>query len=147
MAVPQAPLYTTPPIVGVGVVVRNGGQVLLGLRQGSHGAGQWGLPGGKADPGEGPLRTAVRELYEEHAIQVDNVRPLPFWSYDEFPAFGRHFATLFVACDWLSGIPVICEPDKCADVGWFDAAPTSPLPRPIFGGVADLHARGLLLHG
>ena len=35
------------PRVGVGVMIQNKkGEVLLGLRQGSHGAGEWSFPGG-----------------------------------------------------------------------------------------------------
>ncbi|MFA4941602.1 MAG: NUDIX domain-containing protein, partial [Patescibacteria group bacterium] len=34
------------PRVGVGVMIQNEkGEVLLGLRQGSHGAGEWSFPG------------------------------------------------------------------------------------------------------
>ena len=38
------------PRVGVGVMIQNEkGEVLLGLRQGSHGAGEWSFPGGHLD--------------------------------------------------------------------------------------------------
>jgi 8-oxo-dGTP diphosphatase len=141
MATPMLSLYDTPPIVGVGVVIRKDGQILLGLRKGSHGAGEWGLPGGKVDPGESPIQAAAREVYEEHEILVSGLRPLPFWSYDEFPAHRRHFLTTFVVCEWLSGEPRIVEPDKCEQVGWF--SPRMP-PRPLFSALGELSNLGLL---
>ncbi len=35
------------PKVGVGVMIMRENKVLLGLRQGSHGAGEWSFPGGE----------------------------------------------------------------------------------------------------
>ena len=37
------------PRVGVGVLIVRGGKVLIGRRRGSHGAGQYALPGGKLE--------------------------------------------------------------------------------------------------
>ena len=34
-------------------------------------AGQWAFPGGRLDPGETPVATALREMHEEVAVQVD----------------------------------------------------------------------------
>ena len=45
------PTYCEPK-VGVGVFVFRGNKLLLGKRKGSHGAGEWSLPGGHLDPGE-----------------------------------------------------------------------------------------------
>jgi ADP-ribose pyrophosphatase YjhB (NUDIX family) len=40
-------------LAGIGVMVTNQqGEVLLGLRHGSHGTGEWSFPGGKVDLGE-----------------------------------------------------------------------------------------------
>jgi 8-oxo-dGTP pyrophosphatase MutT (NUDIX family) len=39
-------------------------------RQGRN-AGQWGLPGGKVEPGESPVEAALREAHEEVALDVD----------------------------------------------------------------------------
>ncbi len=39
-------------LIGVGVIIKNDGKILLGKRIGSHGAGTWGLPGGHLEPGE-----------------------------------------------------------------------------------------------
>jgi 8-oxo-dGTP diphosphatase len=45
-------------------------QVLLGLKKAGFGAGKWGGFGGKMEPGETALMTAVREVQEESGIQV-----------------------------------------------------------------------------
>ena len=40
------------PGVGAGVYVRKAGKVLLGLRKGGHGEGEWCPPGGKLEMNE-----------------------------------------------------------------------------------------------
>ena len=61
--------------VGVGVLVRDGaGDVLLGLRRGSHGAATWGLPGGHLEPGETIAACAARETLEETGLAIVGIR-------------------------------------------------------------------------
>ena len=42
-----------------------------------HRKGHWGFPKGKAEPGEQPLETALRELAEETGITSVRVLPDP----------------------------------------------------------------------
>ena len=51
--------------VGVGVIIVRDGNVLLGERAGSHGAGTWALPGGHLEFGETVADCARREVLEE----------------------------------------------------------------------------------
>ena len=56
--------------VGVGVLVTRGAEVLVGQRRGSHGAGDWALPGGHLEVGESWEACAARELEEETGIRL-----------------------------------------------------------------------------
>ena len=54
------------PRVGCGAMIQNEkGEVLLGLRQGSHGAGEWCFPGGHLEFGETIFQAAKREVRED----------------------------------------------------------------------------------
>jgi 8-oxo-dGTP diphosphatase len=129
---------TTAPQVGVGIIVRRDEKVLLGLRQGSHGAGEWALPGGKVNPGEHPLQTAQRELAEETGLVVRDPRVVPFWSNDVFPEADRHFVTLYVVGTWDGREPQLLEPERCLEWRW---SAWADMPRPRFGGIDELQAR------
>ncbi len=114
--------------VGVAVFVCNEkGDILIGHRRGSHGSGQWGLPGGHLEPGETPENCAIREAQEEAGIKVGNAVPLGF-SNDIFES-GKHYITLFMKADHLSGAVRVCEPEKNEEWRW---ASLDNLPRPLF---------------
>ena len=54
------------PRVGVGVVLlTENRELLVGRRKGSHGAGQWALPGGALEWREDSFDCATREVFEE----------------------------------------------------------------------------------
>ena len=129
---PQSPAER--PRVGVGAIVRRGERVLLGRRQGAHGAATWNFPGGHLEYGETPEACAERETLEESGLVVRARRRIGFTS-DVFAAEGRHYITLFVACDAPVGEPRICEPDKCAEWAWFDL---DHLPSPLFLPIVNL---------
>jgi 8-oxo-dGTP diphosphatase len=59
------------PYPGAVVVVERDGQVLLGKRSGSYGAGQWGLPQGFIEFDEDFLTGAIREVREETGLDVE----------------------------------------------------------------------------
>jgi 8-oxo-dGTP pyrophosphatase MutT (NUDIX family) len=56
---------------GVGIIVIQNGQILLGKRKDS---GLWGLAGGGIEQGEEPKQTAIRELFEEFGIKVSDLK-------------------------------------------------------------------------
>jgi ADP-ribose pyrophosphatase YjhB (NUDIX family) len=62
--------YPDYPIVGVGVVVWKGDQVLLIRRGRPPREGSWSLPGGRQKLGETTRDTAIREVGEEAGIEI-----------------------------------------------------------------------------
>ena len=78
----------------------------------SH-AGQIAFPGGKTDPGETPLETALREAYEEIGLNAQFVEPL---GYLEPYRTGTGFIVTPVVALINSGYTVIPNDDEVADV-------------------------------
>lgn len=124
--------------MGIGIIVERGGKVLLGLRQGSHGAGEWAFPGGGLEFLETPDDCALRELAEEAGLEARNPRRLAYWTDDHFPADGKHYITLYLRVDADDALePVVCEPEKCERWDFFD---WDALPEPVFPGVRAIAA-------
>ena len=66
---------------GVGLVIRNiDGDILLERRSDN---GLWGLPGGRIEPGESILQTALREAKEETGLTIVVTRLLGVYSGPE----------------------------------------------------------------
>ena len=125
------------PALGVGVIVVRGGDVLFGLRRGSHGAGSWSFPGGHVDGDESVEGCALRELEEETGLQA--VDPRRVGETEDVFREGLRYRTLFVRVDWSGGEPHLREPEACERwcwCAWDDA------PEPLFLPVASLRATG-----
>jgi len=67
--------------------------VLIGKRAYNPGKGKWSFPGGGAEKGEPPIKTATREFWEETSIWINNLRPqyishikvnVPLFEWDTF---------------------------------------------------------------
>ena len=63
-------MYFVEPKVGVGVMVVDGGRLLLVRRAMEPEKGKWSLPAGYLEYGESPVETAVREAREETGLEV-----------------------------------------------------------------------------
>jgi 8-oxo-dGTP diphosphatase len=126
------------PKVGVGVIVKRSGQVLLGRRRGAHGAGTWQFPGGHLKYGESVEACARRELLEETGIIAGEVRLGPFTN-DVFVEENRHYVTLYGIVESSSGDAELRETEKCEAWGWFG---WSSLPRPLFLPIENLLKQG-----
>jgi len=117
------------PKVGVGVAIIRGAKVLLGLRKGSHGAGEWSLPGGHVDIGEDPVDTCVREVREETGIKIDPPSPIG-WTNDVMIDDGLHYITLFFQTAVPNHVEAeLLEEDSAEEWRWFGK---SDLPENIF---------------
>lgn len=123
-----------PVRVGVAVIVHGAdGRVLIGRRRAAHGQGLWGFPGGHLETGERPEDCARREAMEEVGIEISNPR-LVGVTNDIFDS-GKHYITLFMACEHAGGIVTNCEPDKLEGWEWH---PMDALPRPRFDPINAL---------
>jgi 8-oxo-dGTP diphosphatase len=109
--------------VGVAVVVRRNGRLLMGLRKGSHGAGTWSVPGGSLQPGETIAECAARELIEETGMvaEPNDIELLGCTNRVYAAENGQHFTTVYVlAMVWPEEEPRVMEPDKCERWEWRD---------------------------
>ncbi len=93
------------PVPAVGVVCLRGGEVLLIRRGNPPRRGEWSLPGGRIEPGERAIHTALRELREETGVEAEIVGLLDVVD-GLFPEAGRHYVLIDYAARWLSGEPV-----------------------------------------
>jgi 8-oxo-dGTP diphosphatase len=116
------------PKVGVGVLVKNGGNIILLKRKESHGRGTWCPPGGHLEWGESLEDCAKREVKEESGCQIKNIEFLAVTN-DFFQKENKHYLTVFMVADYASGNLAVCEKDKASDIKWFKK---ESLPRPLF---------------
>src|SRR3989344_8808484 len=63
------------PKVGIGIFLIKDGHILLGRRKGSHGEGEYALPGGHFELGESFEDCVLRELAEEAGSAIKISRP------------------------------------------------------------------------
>jgi ADP-ribose pyrophosphatase len=59
-----------PPVVAVGAIILDEGDILLVKRRTEPAAGSWSLPGGRLERGESLTEALVREVFEETACKV-----------------------------------------------------------------------------
>ncbi len=98
--------YPERPLVGVGVVVWRGGQVLLVKRGRPPRRGEWGLPGGAQDLGETVRETAIREVLEETGLTVRTDRVITVVDSVSRDSKGRieyHYTLVEIAAEYISG--------------------------------------------
>jgi 8-oxo-dGTP pyrophosphatase MutT (NUDIX family) len=111
---PGKPL--TPAAVLVGLIERDHGlNVLLTRRSDnmrSH-TGQVAFPGGRQDPGEGPIQTALREAHEEVGLEPHFVKPVGFSTPYQT---GTGFLVTPVVGFIRSGFTLTPNPGEVADI-------------------------------
>lgn len=69
-------LYPERPMVGVGVLMRNGDEYLLIKRASEPDRGMWSIPGGMVEIGEKVSEAAIREANEETGLDVVLIKDL-----------------------------------------------------------------------
>ena len=114
--------------VGVACFVWRNGKFLMQQRFGAHGPGTWSVPGGHLELNESWEEAAAREVMEETGMTITNIRFMAATN-DIFAKEDKHYISIWMHADWLSGEPHITEPDKCLQQQWADFA---SLPEPLF---------------
>lgn len=109
------------PRVGSGVMIQNNkGEVLLGLRQGSHGEGEWSFPGGHLEFGEKIFETAEREVKEETGLEVDKFELISVADEMRYiKTDNKHYLNIGVKAFYNGGEARVMEPEKCKEWQWF----------------------------
>jgi 8-oxo-dGTP pyrophosphatase MutT (NUDIX family) len=88
--------------------------------------GRWALPGGWADPGDGPAAAVAREVAEEAGYRARPTRLLACWDRSlqpGAPPYPFRVYKLFFACELLGTVPR--DDTETDDVTW---APLDDLP-------------------
>jgi ADP-ribose pyrophosphatase YjhB (NUDIX family) len=119
------------PTPGAVVLIEKEGQVLLGKRSGSSGAGKWCLPMGFIESDEDFLTAAIREVKEETGLDVEIRSILSVVS--NFLSPRLHTLAIVLLARVVGG--ELCAADDLEDVAWFPLA--GPLPEMAFE--ADAH--------
>lgn len=117
------------PVVAV-ALLRDDGHILMQRRpEGKQHGGLWEFPGGKIDPGEGPVEAALREMEEELGVGLEAhaLMPVSFAHSGEAHSGERRvLLLLYVARAW-SGDPVAREGQQFSWVAP-DALPNLDMP-------------------
>lgn len=106
------------PRVGIAVIIKKNGEVLLGKRKNSHGEDTWGFPGGHLEYKEDIYECALREVEEEVGLETMNLNQVALTN-DIFEKEDKHYITIYIECEYYSGNIILKEPDKCSEWRWF----------------------------
>lgn len=116
---PGSRRYPDRPIVGVGVIVWRGDDVLLIRRGQPPRIGEWSLPGGVQHLGETVHEAAVREVAEETGLTVEAtgiVDVVDSITRDDSDRIEYHYTLVDIVAEWRSGEAE--ARDDAAAVAW-----------------------------
>lgn len=134
-----------PPQPASSAILVRAGKVLLIRRLNPPAADLYAFPGGRAEPGETPAETAIREFQEETGISVRN--PSLFATYDlkgenDAPDKRTHFflSVFLVEAD---NDTVALAADDASEAGWYspDEILTLPAPASVYECATRLKER------
>jgi ADP-ribose pyrophosphatase YjhB (NUDIX family) len=117
------------PQAASSAILERDGRFLLIRRKNPPMADLFAFPGGRAEPGEAPADTAVREFLEETGIRARN--PVLFTTYDlkSEKDGGSHFFLSVFTIEADHDVEAIAA-DDAADPGWYTAEEIRRLPCP-----------------
>jgi len=108
--------------VGVGaILVDDEGRVFLARRgpRAKNERGLWEFPGGSVEFGEKLADALRREMREEYGVEIVVGELLDVVDHI-LPEEGQHWVSPTFICTIISGEPIIREPGKCTEIGWFN---------------------------
>jgi ADP-ribose pyrophosphatase YjhB (NUDIX family) len=117
------------PILAVSALVRNNDKVLLVRRGNPPSDGAWALPGGKVEPGERLADAAAREVKEETAVAVRDLRHLDvaeIIAHDPDGSLRGHYVIVVFAA-LADGAPPVPGGDA-VEARWVPLAEAARLP-------------------
>ncbi len=125
------PMSLHPQPASSAILIRDG-KLLLIRRLNPPAADLYAFPGGRAEPGETPEQTALREFHEETGIRAGN--PRLFATYDlkgenDAPARRTHFFLSVFLIDAAPDQEAVAA-DDAGEAGWFTPAEIRDLPVP-----------------
>ncbi|MFZ2593239.1 MAG: NUDIX domain-containing protein [Minisyncoccia bacterium] len=123
----------TFPVGGCGFLVSDG-ELLLGLRKNTAGAGQWGLPSGHLEKNETLEQCVLRELTEETGL-VGTSATFTCVTTNRDPLRDTHYINFGFTISGYSGVLENKEPEYCSEWQWF---PLTALPENLFFGQKPL---------
>src|SRR5919109_2433206 len=130
-ATPASPSTPEPlhPEVAVGAVVQRGDEVLLIRRARGTAVGQWSIPGGRVEFGEGLKAAVAREVREETGLEVRVGRFLGWAERIGDDPGPYHYVILDFAAEPVDEAATARPGDDADAVAWVrtDAIETYPL--------------------
>ena len=133
--------------VGVGAIIFDRkGRVFLAKRgrEARNEAGKWEFPGGGVEFNETLEHALVREVREEYGIEIEVESLLDVVNH-MIPEEKQHWVSPTFICSITSGTPIIKEPHKCEEIGWFklDRIPERQLTIASKKSLASLLGKGI----
>ncbi|MBW8322256.1 MAG: NUDIX domain-containing protein [Rhizobium sp.] len=123
-------MMQTRPRLASSAIVERDGRFLLVRRRNPPAADLFAFPGGRAEPGETPEETAIRELFEETGLLGRG--PRLFETVELFPEDGTPESHFLLSVFRVEAEPetVAVADDDALEAGWFLPEEISRLPVP-----------------
>ncbi|MBP6882463.1 MAG: NUDIX domain-containing protein [Candidatus Levybacteria bacterium] len=123
--------------IGIGAgaaLVNSHGQIFLARRgeKAKNEKGKWQIPGGTVEFGETLEETVIREVREEFGVEIEILDRLEIHNHIIHEE-KQHWVAVSFICKLTKGEPMILEPDKVSEIGWFSLEDAGKLPLSILG--------------
>ena len=134
--------FPDAPIVGVGAVIVRDGRAIIIKRANDPYKGQWSIPGGRVEFGEGLKAALTREVLEETGLEVVVGRFLGWAERIGDDPGPYHYVILDFAAEPVDPAAVPRAGDDADDVAWVPAKALETYP--LVAGLAEfLHRVGV----